>query len=146
MYSYSNSLAAAAWLGGGDGTMSAQGLATALMALALATVAAQQPQVRTTTGMVAGLEQDGIFGFLGIPFAAPPVGTQRLRPPQPHAPWSGVRQATAPGAHCLQGSLHPKSSPCGGWCEAHGHEPDGCGCGVCGSFGSNSFAILPPSR
>src|SRR6185295_12088179 len=39
----------------------------------------------------------------GIPFAAPPVGELRWRPPQPVARWTGVRQATEYGANCMQG-------------------------------------------
>jgi para-nitrobenzyl esterase len=41
--------------------------------------------------------------FNGIPFAAPPVGELRWRPPQPAAPWAGVRDATTPGSSCPQG-------------------------------------------
>jgi para-nitrobenzyl esterase len=40
--------------------------------------------------------------FLGIPFAAPPVGDLRWRPPQPAASWSGIRQATSFGSACAQ--------------------------------------------
>ena len=38
-----------------------------------------------------------VYGFQGIPFAAPPVGPLRLKPPQPTIPWEGVRDATQPG-------------------------------------------------
>jgi Carboxylesterase family len=40
--------------------------------------------------------------FLGLPYAAPPVGRLRWRPPQPAAHWSGVRDATQYGPHCPQ--------------------------------------------
>ncbi|MEI9970251.1 MAG: carboxylesterase family protein [Terracidiphilus sp.] len=43
--------------------------------------------------------------FLGIPYAAPPVGDLRWKAPQPAAKWKGVRDATAYGAHCMQS--HP---------------------------------------
>ena len=40
--------------------------------------------------------------FKGIPFAAPPVGDLRWKPPQPAANWSGIRQADKFGSACLQ--------------------------------------------
>src|SRR5690606_39524328 len=40
-----------------------------------------------------------------IPFAAPPVGNLRWKPPQPVVPWTGVRQATAFGTQCMQGTI-----------------------------------------
>jgi para-nitrobenzyl esterase len=72
--------------------------------------AAQAPQqVRITAGMLEGIATPDhqIRIFEGIPFAAPPVGNLRWQPPQPVAPWSGVRQATAFGARCMQGNLFP---------------------------------------
>ena len=53
--------------------------------------------VRTDGGLVAG-SSGAIQSFKGIPYAAPPVGDLRWRPPQPVTPWSGVRAATAFGA------------------------------------------------
>ena len=50
--------------------------------------------VETTTGAVEGRNKDGIFEFRGIPYAAPPVGALRFRPPQPAEPWAGVRDAS----------------------------------------------------
>jgi carboxylesterase type B len=58
------------------------------------------PVVRTNTGLVQGVRAAGVDSFLGIPYAAPPVGSLRWRPPQPAAPWGGVRQATAYGNRC----------------------------------------------
>ncbi|MBS1837392.1 MAG: carboxylesterase family protein, partial [Actinobacteria bacterium] len=54
--------------------------------------------VNTTLGDLRGDWHDGIARFAGIPFAAPPVGPLRFRPPAPMTPWSGVRDATAFGA------------------------------------------------
>jgi para-nitrobenzyl esterase len=54
--------------------------------------------IRTRQGQVRGTRaSDGVHAFLGISYAAPPVGPNRLRPPQPVEPWSGVRAATALG-------------------------------------------------
>ncbi|MGH3171523.1 MAG: carboxylesterase/lipase family protein [Trebonia sp.] len=50
----------------------------------------------TRQGKVRGIEvADGIIGWRGIPYAAPPVGPLRLRPPRPAEPWSGVRDGAA---------------------------------------------------
>lgn len=64
------------------------------------------PQVKTDTGMVEGKMEDGINTFLGIPFAAPPVGNLRWRPPAPAAKWTEVRKTTEFGAHCMQGPVY----------------------------------------
>jgi para-nitrobenzyl esterase len=65
---------------------------------------AQAPAiVRVDTGEVQGIVDDGVASYKGIPFAAPPVGEFRWRPPQPAAKWTGVRQATDYGANCMQG-------------------------------------------
>ncbi|MBV8984127.1 MAG: carboxylesterase/lipase family protein [Acidimicrobiia bacterium] len=53
--------------------------------------------VETTAGAVQGREKNGIFDFRGIPYAAPPVGELRFRPPQPVEPWTDVRDTTAFG-------------------------------------------------
>jgi len=53
-----------------------------------------EPLASTTTGAVRGLRRDGICQFRGIPFAAPPIGPRRFRPPQPPEPWCGTRDAT----------------------------------------------------
>ncbi|MBO0821839.1 MAG: carboxylesterase/lipase family protein [Nocardiopsaceae bacterium] len=63
------------------------------------------PVVATAAGRVRGTEiDDGILTWRGIPYAAPPTGPLRLRPPRPPEPWSGVRDATAFGPPSLQPS------------------------------------------
>ena len=57
--------------------------------------------VVTTAGQVAGTNGE-IQNFKGIPYAAPPVGPLRWRPPQPPVPWAGVRDATRFGDDCMQ--------------------------------------------
>ncbi|MEU5882002.1 carboxylesterase family protein [Spirillospora sp. NPDC047279] len=54
--------------------------------------------VQTSYGKVRGTVEDGIAAFLGIPYAAPPFGANRFRPPVPPEPWDGVRDATAYGS------------------------------------------------
>lgn len=82
-------------------------LALAASLLGAAAAAWAAPVVRTASGRVAGISRDGVNAFLGIPFAAAPVGTLRWRPPQPASPWQGVRPATAFGHSCWQ-SLAPE--------------------------------------
>ncbi len=55
---------------------------------------AAEPIVSVKAGQLQGVNQKGIFVFKGVPFAAPPVGEGRWRPPQPVEPWIGVRLAT----------------------------------------------------
>ena len=81
-------------------------MAWAMLAL-LAAAAPVSAQVKTDAGMVEGTASvDGkVRTFLGIPYAAPPVGALRWKPPQPVAPWTGVRKATSFGARCTQGRI-----------------------------------------
>src|ERR1700691_2341266 len=60
--------------------------------------------IKTDQGKVQGkMSADGqTRDFLGIPFAAPPVGPLRWKPPQSAAKWQGVRQATSFGSRCMQ--------------------------------------------
>jgi hypothetical protein len=51
-------------------------------------------QVKIDTGSIEGKASGPIRSFLGIPYAAPPVGELRWKPPAPAAKWSGVRTAT----------------------------------------------------
>jgi para-nitrobenzyl esterase len=60
------------------------------------------PRVDTRQGPVEGVAAKGVDQFLGIPYAAPPVGERRWRPPAPAASWTGVRQATRFGPACAQ--------------------------------------------
>jgi para-nitrobenzyl esterase len=65
--------------------------------------AQQNPIAFTLNGPVRGtVSAAGIHEFLGIPYAAPPVGNLRWRPPVAHSPWPQVRDATQFGNHCPQ--------------------------------------------
>jgi para-nitrobenzyl esterase len=58
--------------------------------------------VRIETGRIKGVVRDGIVAFKGIPFAAPPAGELRWRPPQRAKAWMGVRSAAEYGPDCPQ--------------------------------------------
>ncbi|PLR31657.1 carboxylesterase [Chimaeribacter californicus] len=76
----------------------------ACLAGLIATAAHAQgvPPVATAQGKIQGKSEGDTTAFLGIPYAAPPVGALRWQPPQPVTPWQGVRPATQPGAACMQ--------------------------------------------
>jgi para-nitrobenzyl esterase len=59
-------------------------------------------QVQLASGWVQGLRVGQTREFLGIPYAAPPLGALRFAPPQPPAAWSGVRAASSFGPSCMQ--------------------------------------------
>ena len=59
-------------------------------------------QVDTKLGKVEGKQEGAVRAYLGIPYAAPPVGPLRWREPMPAAKWKDVRLATAFGPHCMQ--------------------------------------------
>lgn len=58
--------------------------------------------VRIDSGRIAGLDNGSVAAFRGIPYATPPIGPLRWRPPQPVAPWRGVRSVDRFGALCPQ--------------------------------------------
>lgn len=64
---------------------------------------ATQPIVQTAYGDVKGITTGDVTIFKGIPYAAPPVGEFRWRPPQPVHPWQGERDATDFGPNAAQG-------------------------------------------
>src|SRR5580765_3186609 len=81
-------------------------------------------QVRIDTGSLAGVAaatQPTVRVFKGIPYAAPPLGENRWRAPQPAAKWDGVRNADAFGAPCAAGA--PFGGRGGGGRGARGDAP-----------------------
>ena len=60
--------------------------------------------VEITSGKISGmLLESGVQAFLGIPFAAPPVGDLRWKAPMPVIPWSGTKVMDRKGPDCMQG-------------------------------------------
>lgn len=60
------------------------------------------PRVVTASGEIIGVTDGESRVFRGIPYAKPPVGDLRWRPPQELPPWNDAIDATKPGAHCPQ--------------------------------------------
>ncbi len=73
-----------------------------LVVVSCCIVGAEPPAVQLDSGPVSGSMDGAVRRFLGIPYAAPPVGPLRWRPPQPVAPWSSPRACSAFGARCVQ--------------------------------------------
>jgi para-nitrobenzyl esterase len=67
--------------------------------------------VRTDSGLVEGVRENAAVVFKGIPFAAPPVGELRWRPPQAPLPWAGVKNADRFSPVCMQTGSYPPDSP-----------------------------------
>jgi para-nitrobenzyl esterase len=68
--------------------------------------AASTPEAKIDTGKLRGKADGNISVFLGIPYAAPPVGNLRWKAPAPPAKWSGARDATQFGSRCMQGAIY----------------------------------------
>ncbi len=78
------------------------------LVLGLSTVASADPlKVKTAQGKVQGktINDGKVRAYLGLPYAAPPVGDLRWKAPEPAAKWKGTRDATKYGAHCAQGRV-----------------------------------------
>ena len=82
--------------------LTAASLAAAAPVAAQASPSAAAPVVRAPAGAVRGQSDAGLRMFRGIPYALPPVGARRWRPPSPMPQWRGVREATAFGPACVQ--------------------------------------------
>ncbi len=82
-------------------------LAMLIALLSASTPAVAGPVVSTLAGPVEGKAEQGVEAYLGLPYAAPPVGALRWHAPQPAPRWTSKRDATAFGAACMQGAAKP---------------------------------------
>lgn len=88
-------------------TFAARAMAVMFAGASVVSCGAAQPSssptvVSTAAGPVRGAIDNGVIHFLGIPYAAPPVGELRWRAPAPVRPWTEVRDATRFGSSCTQ--------------------------------------------
>ena len=79
-------------------------LLIACVLCAVAGYAQQGPLATTQYGVLEGVCESGVNVFKGVPFAAPPVGENRWRAPQPLQSWQGVRSAKKFGDDPMQGN------------------------------------------
>ncbi len=70
-----------------------------------------RPVIETTSGKLAGRAEAGVVRFLGVPYARPPVGGLRFRPPEPPDPWANVREAVEFGCSAPQTELAGRALP-----------------------------------
>ena len=74
--------------------------------------AATAQAVRTESGLISGVREGGLSVYKGVPFAAPPLGELRWRPPSPSRPWTGTRKTDAFAPACMQeGVSMPGEAP-----------------------------------
>jgi para-nitrobenzyl esterase len=88
----------------------------AALCFALPAAAHEAPVVRTPAGSVRGEAAGDLHIFRGIPYARPPVGQLRWRPPLQMSRWRGTRDATQFGPNCMQpqmraGSIYSAERP-----------------------------------
>lgn len=77
-------------------------LLTAAPAAAREAASLADPVVRTMQGRLVGMTEGGVSVFKGVPYATPPVGERRWRPPEPPAEWRGRRFAMSFSPQCTQ--------------------------------------------
>ena len=88
-------------------------VATILIGILSPRPAAPPPRVSVDTGVLEGTvdSASGVLVFRGIPYATPPLGALRWRPPRPPRHWTGVRAADRLGHNCMQGQPYSDIDP-----------------------------------
>jgi para-nitrobenzyl esterase len=89
--------------------MRATALGTLAVLISISAFAMADPlAVKTPQGKMRGklINENKVRAFLGVPYAAPPVGELRWKAPQPAPRWKGVRDATKYGGRCMQGNAY----------------------------------------
>jgi para-nitrobenzyl esterase len=84
-----------------------------LMAVMATTAMAATKVIAVDGGKLRGSDAEGVSSWKGIPFAAPPLGANRWRAPQPVSAWHGVRDATEYGHDCMQVPFPSDAAPLG---------------------------------
>lgn len=72
------------------------------------------PTVEVTGGLIQGYSSSfdpTITIYKGVPYAAPPIGPNRFKPPQPVTPWTGVKNCDTNGPMCPQVAPNPNYKP-----------------------------------
>jgi para-nitrobenzyl esterase len=69
---------------------------------ATGTASSSPPVVQIDSGALHGINAGAAVAFRGIPYARPPIGELRWRPPEPPLSWQGLREAAEPGSACTQ--------------------------------------------
>lgn len=87
----------------------AAGLIVGSCAAIAAADASARPRLTLAQGQVEGVREGPLDVYRGIPYAAPPVGEARWRPPGPALSWKGIRDASRFGPACIQPPV-PKTS------------------------------------
>jgi len=90
--------------------------------LSLCPLTANAKVVETSAGLIEGRLTRGVYRFMGVPYAAPPIGDLRWRAPQPAAPWTGIRPAYKPASACAQYGNFFASSDAATFDKPHGSE------------------------
>ena len=103
------------------GGLAAVAALSAFLLVGLCAAAPAAPRVRIPSqGELAGIRTGAVTAFLGVPYAAPPVGRNRWRAPQPAPAWQGVRSAKRFAPSCWQVMLPAGTGP---W--THEYMPQG---------------------